>query len=191
LTTPNYEILIEGKPRKIELSKTAQGSFTAKIGDKTHTIELNADKLIFEKEFEVRVDGKPYTVELPKIEREKLVPVKVEKATFKVQVRNSRMQVTTTSPPTFQPALQTPSRRVQTSKQAEAVEGAVTAPMTGKIVSIKVKKGDQVKLNQILCIIEAMKMENEITATKGGTVQEVNVTDGSPVSEGDTLVVIG
>lgn len=187
---PNYEILLEGKSRKIELSKTGQGSFTAKIGDKTHTVELNADKLIFEKGFEVKVDGKTYTVEMPKIEREKLVPVKVGEATFKVQVRNSRTQATTTFQPTFQPTSQ-PTRRAPTSKQTVTVEGAITAPMTGKIVSIKVKKGDQVKPNQVLCVVEAMKMENEITATKAGTVQEVHVTEGSPVSEGEALFVIG
>jgi biotin carboxyl carrier protein len=151
---------------------------------------LNTEGLVFKKQFEVRVDGKTYKVELPKIEREKLVPVRVEEATFKVQVRNSRTQATTTFQPSFQPALQAPAKRVQTSRQMESVEGAVTAPMTGKIVSIRVKKGDQVKLNQVLCIIEAMKMENEIAATRAGTVQDVNVTEGSPVSEGDTLVVI-
>jgi biotin carboxyl carrier protein len=63
--------------------------------------------------------------------------------------------------------------------------------MMGKIVSVKVKQGDQVKQNQVLCIIEAMKMENEITAPKAGTVHEVLVSDGSAVNEGDTLLIIG
>jgi acetyl-CoA/propionyl-CoA carboxylase biotin carboxyl carrier protein len=63
--------------------------------------------------------------------------------------------------------------------------------MTGKIVLVKVKKGDQVRANQVLCVIEAMKMENEICAPKAGSIQQVNVTEGSSVSEGDTLLVIG
>jgi len=75
--------------------------------------------------------------------------------------------------------------------QKQVAEGAVTAPMTGKIISVKVKKGDQVMAGQILCIIEAMKMENEITAPKAGTVQEVNVSERSSVSEGEVLLVIG
>ena len=56
-------------------------------------------------------------------------------------------------------------RRTGTNRKV-AVEGAVTAPMTGKIVKVKVKKGDQVKASQVLCVIEAMKMENEISAPK-------------------------
>jgi biotin carboxyl carrier protein len=62
--------------------------------------------------------------------------------------------------------------------------------MTGKILSVKVKKGDQVKKGETLCILEAMKMENEITTSKAGTVREVYVSEGSSVSEGDSLFII-
>jgi biotin carboxyl carrier protein len=62
--------------------------------------------------------------------------------------------------------------------------------MTGKILSVKVKKGEQVKLGQVICILEAMKMENEITAPKAGTVREVHVSEGSSVSEGEPLFVV-
>jgi biotin carboxyl carrier protein len=77
----------------------------------------------------------------------------------------------------------------KTAAQA-SVEGAVTAPMTGRIVKMKVTKGEQVQAKQVLCIIEAMKMENEISAPKAGIIQEVNVSEGSPVSEGEILFVI-
>jgi acetyl-CoA/propionyl-CoA carboxylase biotin carboxyl carrier protein len=53
-----------------------------------------------------------------------------------------------------------------------------------------VKRGDKVQANQVLCVIEAMKMENEIAAPKAGTVQEVTVSEGAPVNEGETLLVI-
>jgi glutaconyl-CoA decarboxylase len=62
--------------------------------------------------------------------------------------------------------------------------------MTGKILSVKVKKGDQVKAGQVVCVIEAMKMENEIAAPKAGTVREVHVSAGSSVNEGEALVVV-
>jgi biotin carboxyl carrier protein len=62
--------------------------------------------------------------------------------------------------------------------------------MTGKILSIKVKKGEQVKAGQVLCILEAMKMENEIAAPKSGTVQEILASEGSSVGEGETLFII-
>jgi biotin carboxyl carrier protein len=63
--------------------------------------------------------------------------------------------------------------------------------MTGKIIKIKVKKNEQVKAGQVLCVIEAMKMENEICASKAGTVAEVYVEEGAAVNEGDPLFVVG
>jgi glutaconyl-CoA decarboxylase len=47
-----------------------------------------------------------------------------------------------------------------------------------------------VKLGEVLCVLEAMKMENEITAPKAGTIQEVRASEGMPVNEGTILVVI-
>ncbi|MEM2368086.1 MAG: biotin/lipoyl-containing protein, partial [Candidatus Bathyarchaeia archaeon] len=76
-------------------------------------------------------------------------------------------------------------------KPKQVVSGTVTAPMTGKIISIKVGKGEQVKAGQVLCILEAMKMENEITAPVAGTVREILVSEGVSVNEGDPLFVIG
>jgi biotin carboxyl carrier protein len=62
--------------------------------------------------------------------------------------------------------------------------------MTGKVVSVRVKRGDQVKAGQALCVVEAMKMENEIASVRAGVVKEVLVSDGSPVSEGQALFVV-
>jgi biotin carboxyl carrier protein len=89
---------------------------------------------------------------------------------------------------TFEPTLAVPTKK--TVELKPTMEGAVTAPMTGKILSIKVKKGEQVKAGKVLCILEAMKMENEITAPKSGTVQEILVSEGSSVSEGEALFII-
>jgi biotin carboxyl carrier protein len=79
-------------------------------------------------------------------------------------------------------------RREKASRHVS--EGAVTAPMTGRILSIMVKKGEEAKTGQVLCVLEAMKMENEITSPKNGNVQEVYVSEGSPVSEGEILFMI-
>ena len=184
---PNYEVTVDGKPCKIEVTRKDEKSLMAKIDGKPRTIEFPSGK-IGEHAVTVKVDGKAFNVELSKIvEREKPISVKVEGATFRVEVKTpSRTQAITS----FEPSLTAPARRSGTARQA-IVEGAITAPMTGKIVSVKVKKGDQVKANQTLCVVEAMKMENEITAVKAGTVQEVNVTEGVGVNEGDTLFVVG
>lgn len=67
----------------------------------------------------------------------------------------------------------------------------VPSPMQGTILDVKVKEGDKVKAGQVLCILEAMKLENEIKAPSDGTILSVNVTKGAQVNSKDTLVVLG
>ena len=66
----------------------------------------------------------------------------------------------------------------------------VKAPMPGTILDVKVKVGDVVKAGQTLCVLEAMKMENEIPAPKDGKVAQVTVAKGASVNAGDALVVL-
>ena len=66
----------------------------------------------------------------------------------------------------------------------------VKAPMPGNILDVKVKVGDTIKAGTVVCVLEAMKMENEIPAPKDGKVVQVAVTKGATVGAGDTLVVL-
>ena len=77
---------------------------------------------------------------------------------------------------------------------APAVTGAgeaVNAPMPGTILKVNVTQGQAVKEGDVLCVLEAMKMENEIMAPKAGTVTQVVTSKGASVNTGDALVVIG
>ena len=67
---------------------------------------------------------------------------------------------------------------------------AVTAPMPGTILKVNVTNGQAVKAGQVLVVLEAMKMENEIPAPKDGTVAQVVAAKGASVNAGDTLVVL-
>jgi glutaconyl-CoA/methylmalonyl-CoA decarboxylase subunit gamma len=67
----------------------------------------------------------------------------------------------------------------------------VEAPMPGTILSIAVKAGDAVKKGQVLAVLEAMKMENEIVSPYDGKVVSVGVSKGDSVNPGDLLVQIG
>ncbi|MGQ9506777.1 MAG: biotin/lipoyl-containing protein [Candidatus Bathycorpusculaceae bacterium] len=181
---PVYEVFIDGKPRKIELTKNGENTFIVKMDGKPLKVELSTEKLELEEGFSIKIDDRTYQVNMPELKREEFFSVKVEEAVFKAEIK------TTIKKPALavETAPITPIKK--TVELKPAMEGAVTAPMTGKILSIKVKKREQVKAGQVLCILEAMKMENEIAAPKSGTVQEILVSEGSSVSEGETLFII-
>lgn len=66
----------------------------------------------------------------------------------------------------------------------------VAAPMPGNIIRVDIKEGDKVKAGQVLVILEAMKMENEIVAPKDGTVAQIVTSKGAVVETGSPLVII-
>ncbi|HPU35203.1 MAG TPA: biotin/lipoyl-binding protein [Bacillota bacterium] len=66
----------------------------------------------------------------------------------------------------------------------------INSPMPGTILSIKVNSGDQVKRGQVLIILEAMKMENEIMADSDGTIRDIHVSPGQSVQTGDLLITL-
>jgi len=66
----------------------------------------------------------------------------------------------------------------------------ISAPMPGTVLDIKVAVGDTVKVNDVLMILEAMKMENEIMAPVAGKVAQISVSKGASVNSGDVMIVI-
>ena len=73
---------------------------------------------------------------------------------------------------------------------ALAAGEVITSPMPGNILKINVTQGQKVNEGDVLIVLEAMKMENEISATKSGTVAQIHVTKGAVVETGTPLVVI-
>ena len=81
-------------------------------------------------------------------------------------------------------------RRAKSSEVAGSGSGSVQVPMQGTIVKVAVAVGDSVEAGQTVVILEAMKMENAVAATKAGIVKDVRVAAGDSVSAGDVVVVI-
>ena len=83
------------------------------------------------------------------------------------------------------------SAPVSAGAPTATTDGALTAPMQGLILKVLVAAGDSVKLGQPVAVLEAMKMQNDITATRSGTVKEVYVAEGAVVAPGQVLMVVG
>ncbi|HEX7094992.1 MAG TPA: acetyl-CoA carboxylase biotin carboxylase subunit [Acidimicrobiales bacterium] len=83
-----------------------------------------------------------------------------------------------------------PRRASSSTGHGGPATGEVAVPMQGTIIKVLVSVGDEVEAGQPVCVLEAMKMENNITAGKSGTVKEVKVSPGDTVGSGDIVVVI-
>ena len=76
------------------------------------------------------------------------------------------------------------------AKPVAAGSATISAPMPGKVLEVKVKAGDAVKSGDVLMILEAMKMQNEIMAPADGTISDVRVSAGQTVGTGDVMIVM-
>ena len=93
--------------------------------------------------------------------------------------------------PAAEPKAAPAAKPAPAAKAAPVAAGTqVKAPMPGTILDVKVSQGASVKKGDILVILEAMKMENEILAPQDGTVAQVNVSKGASVNSGDVLAVL-
>lgn len=127
--------------------------------------------------YKVTLNGKTYEVE---VEKGKAILLDEYEA-----LAPAPAQAETSAP------VSVPSVPVSAPAPVNLAEGeTVAAPMPGNILRVEVKQGDTVKSGQLLVILEAMKMENEIVAPKDGTVAQVVTSKGAVVDTGSPLVII-
>ncbi|MGH2609644.1 MAG: biotin/lipoyl-containing protein [Tepidiformaceae bacterium] len=170
---------------------------TVTIGGRNYEVEVRGESVV--------VDGHEYPVGVR--DEGAYVHVTAGGVPYRVQLpppgeRDSGMAVTVDSRPfTLLYSGSLGSRPVRRAPRAAAgggapagprpgVKGGVTAQIAGRVMSVRVKPGDAVKQGDILLILEAMKMENEVKAPGDGTVKEVLVAEGARVADGETMVVI-
>ena len=112
---------------------------------------------------------------------------------YKVKVNGKVYEVELEAVSENNATISAPAAAPSTTASAPVSNGAATilAPIAGKVLDVKVKVGDFVKKGQVVAIIEAMKLENEIPASAEGKVVEVKVSKGSAVNNKDVLIVLG
>lgn len=149
------------------------------------------------KQYKYKVNGAQYDVTINEIQGQ-LAKVVVNGIPFDVEMQNSQLSednlpdVTTTAAPAAAPAA--PVAAAPTTTEAApsgAGEGTpVKAPLPGVVTKINVSVGQQVKKGENVLVLEAMKMENNITAEADGTVSGIAVKAGDSVLEGAVLLTI-
>lgn len=121
------------------------------------------------KQYEIQVNGKVYHVSVKELpEQTDPTPTTSQKI-----------------PEKSEPSFSRPDTEAEPSTNMEVI-----APMPGTILSLAVKKGQAVEAGEVLCILEAMKMENEIVAPQSGIVSDISIRENQTVEAGDILVVL-
>ena len=116
--------------------------------------------------------------------------ITVNGVAYSVSVEETAAGAAPVAAPAAPAAPKAPAAPAPKAAAPAGAAGAVTvkAPMPGNILDVKVAAGASVKAGDVLVILEAMKMENEIVAPQDGTVASVNVNKGDTVNSGDVLV---
>ncbi len=147
------------------------------------------------RKFRVTVNGEEYEVEIEEVQVEAKTPVSrtdgVVDAPGSSPVSKTR-PIRAGARKAPKPEVPEDQKPRQPQPAAPAGEGEVVeAPLPGTVLEVMVSEGQQVEAGDVLVILEAMKMENEIVAPVSGTVREVLAQKGSTVNPGDVLVVLG
>jgi len=179
-----YNLLINKKPHKVKLpylgKKTA---FGVEVNGKAITVELS-EGIHYGKPFCINIDGKPYKVEIGRRDVDGSIAVKVDGVPYSAQLENKNRFVSQSL------RLTLPTIEKKIVKTQVLDKGAIVASMPGKVVLLRVKVGDHVRVGDVLVVLEAMKMENEIASPVSGIVKEVRVSEGAAVNIGETMVVV-
>ena len=171
--------------------------FNLFIDGKTYEVELGIDKLIT-----IEIHGKIFLAETKKTGTG--LTVKLDKKEFlinfegeyisingkkhKIEIHNMRRG----RPSWYNATEETEDIKVgKPTHKMHIGEGLIHPPMPGRVISIKVKEGDSVKMGSPILVLEAMKMQNEVVSTLEGVVREIRVSEGDLVESEDVLVVIG
>lgn len=162
-----YTAIIDGERVDIELNRTASNTLEAQIGGRKYSLEAKTVE--------------PGVYWLNWNNRSLEIAVTDNGGGYVVSMAHRRIPVEMVD-------TRTALRRAAHQGHEGLVE--IKAPMPGKIVKVLVAEGAEVKSNQGLLVMEAMKMQNEIKSPKKGVVKKLSVSEGDAVSSGDLLAAV-
>ena len=153
------------------------------------------------KDYSLKINGQNYNVQIDEVnETSTVAHVTVNGTPYEVEIAgasgaaSSKPQVAPVpreaNSGMITPATASPASKPAAAASAAAAGGAIKCPLPGTVLAIKVAVGDTVTAGQTLVVLEAMKMENNIDADRGGVVKQILVQQGATVMEGDNLIVI-
>jgi biotin carboxyl carrier protein len=146
------------------------------LGDTTYKVVVDGNSIL--------VNGRPFVVGF---EEDKVL---VDGTSYDVRLEGDRAVVGGIAYDLSAEGLEEERAGPKAAISTAASEGAVTAIMPGKIIRVLVTEGDRVAEGDVVCILEAMKMENELKAPRAGTVRALSIQPGQDVETGTVLAEI-
>ena len=161
-----YDVIIDGKHYRLDLNRVEARWFCRLDGR-----ELEVDAILARPDvLSLRIGNLAYEIKSERVAND--LHLWVGSTRFAAEVRDPR------------------SLRGRTRVGDDHGPKKIVAPMPGKVVRLLVREGDEVETGSGVAVVEAMKMQNEITSPKKGTVQKILVTEGAAVYAGDVLAII-
>lgn len=138
--------------------------------------------------YKYKINGNDYKVAVGDIENN-IAQIEVNGVPYKVELEEKKAPTVKSVRPVAAPRTES-GQKIISKPVVPTSASTIKSPLPGVIVDIKVKVGDTLKSDDVVVILEAMKMENDIHAGKSGVVKAINVNKGDSVLEGTDLVVI-
>ncbi|MDH5482445.1 MAG: hypothetical protein OEY22_06170 [Candidatus Bathyarchaeota archaeon] len=174
------EVFVNSKPHSVEILERNNNSFLVKVDDKSVYIKLANS---FQGKTVIEINDHRFQAGVKRIQG-KIFKVEIGGKLFEVQISSPKISREATM------KLEPVATAARKSVIKKIEKDAVTAPIAGRIVLVRACVGQRVEKGECVCILEAMKMENEVVTPKAGVVKEIRASEGSVVNKGDVLAII-
>lgn len=183
-----YELTINDTTINVEVDGPNNGILNVTIGEATFPVQV-ADEKRGSGTFKVTVGDVKHTIHIAPQSDTQDYKLTIKKQTYAAHLK-SLISVPSLSvrPTTISSTFEAPTPSTATPIPTEP--GAVTAPLPGRVLEVQVKEGQQIKSGDVLLVLEAMKMANEIRAPQDGAIKTVHVKAGDTVEKGQPMITI-